>query len=53
MSVTDPPVIPTTDKGRGTSLSKPGVGKVGPGVIRAAIEGVNIVLTFRTFECTL
>lgn len=47
-SVADPPVMPTTGKGRGTSLSSPVVGKVGPEVMRAAIEGVKAAFTFRT-----
>lgn len=51
-SVVGPPVMPTTDKGRGPSFSTPAVGKVGPGVMRAAIEGVKVVLTFRTLIWT-
>lgn len=48
VSVAGPPVMPTTGKGRGTSFPSPAVGKVGPEVMRAAIEGVNEVFRFRT-----
>lgn len=51
-SVAGPPVMPTTGKGRGPSFSTPVVGKVGPEVIRAAIEGVKVAFIFRTFACT-